>query len=47
MSNFSHKLATLPRVKLTPSMSYHPQTNGQMECMNQEIEAYLQVFMSH
>src|SRR6266446_10596818 len=41
ISNFSHKLAALLGVKLTPSTSYHPQTDGQMEHMNQEIEAYL------
>src|SRR6266478_7781283 len=37
VSNFSHDLATLLGVKLTPSTSYHPQTDGQMECVNQEI----------
>src|SRR5260370_4336099 len=47
ISNFSCNLTTLLGVKLTPSTSYHPQTDGQMECVNQEIEAYLQVFMSH
>src|SRR5258705_8373777 len=47
MSNFSCELAALLGVKLTPSTSYHLQTDGQMERMNQEIEAYLQVFMSH
>src|SRR5258705_5208186 len=47
ISNFSHELAALLGVKLTPSTSYHPQTDGQTECMNQEIEAYLRVFMSH
>src|SRR5258708_20661682 len=47
ISDFSHKLAALLGVKLTPSTSYHLQTNGQMEHMNQEIEAYLQVFISH
>ncbi len=41
ISNFFHDLATLLGVKLTPSTSYHPQTDGQMECVNQEIEAYL------
>src|SRR5260221_10409653 len=47
VSNFSHEHAALLRVKLTPSTSYHPQTDGQMEHMNQEIEAYLHVFVSH
>src|SRR6266446_6459894 len=47
MSNFSHEPVALLRVKLTPSTSYHPQTEGQMEHMSQEIEAYLQVFISH
>src|SRR6266478_10107818 len=47
ISNFSHELAALLGVKLTPSTSYHPQTDSQTECVNQEIEAYLQVFMSH
>src|SRR5258707_7475603 len=41
VSNFSHDLTTLLGVKLTPSTSYHPQTNSQTECVNQEIEAYL------
>ena len=47
VSNFSHKLAALLGVKLTPSTSYHLQTDGQTECVNQEIEAYLRVFVSH
>src|SRR5260221_5107712 len=47
ISNFSHDLATLLGVKLTPSTSYHPQTNGQTECVNQEIEVHLRVFISH
>src|SRR5258705_4113629 len=47
ISNFSHELAALLRVKLTPSTSYHLQTNGQTERINQEIEGYLQGFMSH
>ncbi len=47
ISNFSHELTALLGVKLTPSTSYHLQTNGQTECINQEIEAYLWVFVSH
>src|SRR5258707_6218197 len=47
ISNFSCDLTTLLGVKLTPSTSYHPQTDGQTEHVNQEIEVYLQVFVSH
>src|SRR5258707_15734975 len=47
ISNFSCELAALLGVKLTPSTSYHLQTDGQTEHVNQEIEAYLQVFVSH
>src|SRR5258708_6988565 len=47
VSNFSCELAALLGVKLTPSTSYHLQTDGQTERVNQEIEAYLWVFMSH
>src|SRR5258706_12664442 len=47
VSNFSCNLATLLGVKLTLSTSYHPQTDGQTEHVNQEIEVYLQVFISH
>ena len=47
VSNFSCELAPLLGVKLTPSTSYHLQTDGQMECVNHEIEVYLRVFMSH
>jgi len=47
MSNFSKELAMLLGIKLSPSTAYHPQTNGQMECMNQEIKTYLRIFISH
>src|SRR6266446_2756488 len=47
VSRFSKELMDLLGVKLTPSTPYHPQTDGQMERVNQEIEAYLRVFVNH
>src|SRR5258708_18250210 len=47
ISNFSNELVALLGVKLTPSTTYHPQTDGQTECMNQEIKAYFCIFASH
>ncbi len=46
VSNFSKGLASLLRVKLTLSTAY-PQMDGQTECINQEIETYLWVFINH
>src|SRR5260370_4404910 len=40
VSNFSCDLATLLGLKLTPSTSYHPQTDTQTECVNQQRDAY-------
>src|SRR5258708_2160332 len=47
VSNFSRELAALLDIQRTPSTAYHPQTDGQTEQVNQEIEAYLRVFVSH
>ena len=29
-----------------PSMAYHPQIDGQTECINQEIKQYLRVYVN-
>ena len=41
MSMFCQELFRLVGTKLTPSTSYHPQTNGQTEIVNKWIEGYL------
>ena len=47
MWRFAKELANLLGVKLTPSTTYHPQTDGQTEQVNQEIETYLRIFINH
>jgi len=34
-------------IKTKLSMAFHPQMDGQMECMNQELEQYLGFFVEH
>jgi transposase InsO family protein len=42
----THKLYKLLGIKLAMLMAYHPQTNGQTECVNQVLEGYLHTFTS-
>jgi transposase InsO family protein len=46
IAGFTHELYKLLRIKLAMSMAYHPQTDGQTECINQVIEGYLRTFTS-
>jgi hypothetical protein len=46
MAGFTHKLYKLLGIKLAMSTAYHPQTDGQTERINQELEGYLRMFTS-
>ena len=41
------KLNRILEIKMRLSMSYHTQTDGQTERMNQELEQYLRFFIDH
>jgi transposase InsO family protein len=45
-ARFTCELYKLLGIELATSMAYHPQTDGQTECVNQELEGYLHIFTS-
>jgi hypothetical protein len=47
VSKFSKVLYKLKGIKGNLSTAYHPQTDGQTECNNQELETYLQIWCSY
>ena len=46
-SRFIEDLTKTLDMKRILLMVYHPQTNGQMEQINQEVEAFLQHYMNY
>jgi len=46
-AEFMKELNEILGIKTKLSTAYHPQTNGQTEWVNQEIEQYLRMFISH
>jgi hypothetical protein len=46
IAGFTRELYKLLGIKLAMSMAYHPQTDGQTEHVNQELEGYLHIFTS-
>src|SRR4051812_41731744 len=47
LSKFIQTLYQMLEVTGNPSTAYHPQTDGQTERVNQEIERYLQIYINH
>ena len=47
VAKFMKELNEILGIKTKLSTAYHPQTNGQTERVNQEIEQYLRMFISH
>ncbi len=47
VSKFMKDLYDLLQIKANTSTPYHPQTDGQTERVNQEVEKYLQIFVNH
>jgi Transcriptional accessory protein len=44
VADFTRELYRLLGIKLATSTAYHPQTDGQTEHVNQELEQYLRLF---
>jgi hypothetical protein len=47
ISSFMKELYRLLGIEGNPSTAYHPQTDSQMERINQEVEKYLRMFTNH
>ena len=46
-AKFMKELYHLLCIKGNPSTAYHPQTDGQTEQVNQELEQYLRLYVNH
>jgi hypothetical protein len=47
MAKFTCALNQLLRMEMALSTAYHPQTDGQTERINQELEQYLHLYVNH
>ncbi len=47
ISEFMRELNRHLGIETAASMAYHPQTNGQTEHVNQELETYIRMFCNH
>jgi hypothetical protein len=46
MAEFMHELYCLLGITISSSTANHPQSDSQTECVNQELEQYIQIFIS-
>jgi len=46
VAEFTRELYRLLSITLSATTAYHPQADGQTECVNQELEQYLRVFVN-
>jgi len=46
VAHFTRELYHLPEIKLASSTAWHPQTDRQTECINQELDQYLWLFVN-
>jgi len=46
VARFTKELYCLLGIKLASSTAWHPQTDGQTECVNQKLDQYLQLFVN-
>jgi transposase InsO family protein len=46
VAEFTRELYRLLGITLSTTTAYHPQADGQTECVNQELEQYLRVFVN-
>jgi len=47
VAGMMRELNKLLGIQMKLSTTYYPQTNGQIERINQELEQYLRVFIDH
>jgi hypothetical protein len=46
MAEFMCELYCLLGITISSSTTYHPQSDGQTECVNQELEQYIRSFVN-
>jgi len=47
ISRFWQSLCDMLHIKSNLSMAYHPETDGQTECINQILEQYLRIYVNY